>query len=271
MEDFQFYYQKKLVPFFGTDVFNEFVYLKPLGYAGDFIVSGYIYDNNYSGDSVFAKLIHKYSLSLPMAQAHFHRKSYLKDEIERCLKTKKNPRIISLGCGPAREIIEYLLEKRFLPKKYEIYCLDFEKLAIKCLKRRIRHIELKLQKKINIEYVGGNILEFVGSNKWQSNLGEFDLVYMAGVLDYFDNKIASHIIKNVFSSIVRPKGRFIVINVFEDSISRAYYELLGGWKLHHRNKANLLSLCKNIDFTRKITVSFCKKTKKNLYLTLVRK
>lgn len=110
------YYVKEMMDYIGTGVeTNTYIRMQPLGYAGDYVTMNYIYDYNgdqYLGDTLYSKLINKYTCTIDVAKSNIFRKEYLKSQILKCCLEIENPKILSIGCGPAREIMELLKRKK---------------------------------------------------------------------------------------------------------------------------------------------------------------
>jgi extracellular factor (EF) 3-hydroxypalmitic acid methyl ester biosynthesis protein len=90
-------------------------YTKPLGYPGDYQVMMYYYDNAFEGDSTFARVFHKFFVEHPLSNGVRTRKDLVRDlitsEQERFAELggdQAHYRVTSLGCGPAREVAEYV-------------------------------------------------------------------------------------------------------------------------------------------------------------------
>jgi hypothetical protein len=74
------YCQEELHSLYLCSPFVRRIYEKPLGYAGDYVMMNYIYEDGYEGDTTYDKLVHRYVLSLPVTLANKNRKYYLKKE-----------------------------------------------------------------------------------------------------------------------------------------------------------------------------------------------
>ena len=94
-------------------------YTKPLGYAGDYQVMRYYYDNALEGDSVFAQVFHKFGAEHPLSNGVRTRKDFvvrlMEEEHARYLaRGEAEPvfRVASLGCGPAREVSDFIAHRK---------------------------------------------------------------------------------------------------------------------------------------------------------------
>lgn len=221
---------------------NRHIYRKPLGYAGDFIMMNYIYnyhDGAYTGATTFERLVNHYTCSIPISKSNIGRKEFLKQQLLSTIERCEQPRILSVGSGPLRELTELACEGR-LSKPIWFTCLDFEQKAIEYAKSEIEALEPAKRSLISLEFVLGNVVAMIRSKSVREKLKDYDLVYASGVFDYLSDRLASALLHQLYQS-AREKGRLIVVNASLDASShRGYYELLGEWEMYHRTESEVL-------------------------------
>jgi SAM-dependent methyltransferase len=109
-------------------------YGKPLGYPGDFIVMLHIYKDGFEGDTAFGRVFHKLACEEPLSAGVRARKELVKEltggEYERRRAAGAPLRVMSLGCGPAREVVEYLTERPEPPRDVHWTLIDQEEKAL---------------------------------------------------------------------------------------------------------------------------------------------
>jgi extracellular factor (EF) 3-hydroxypalmitic acid methyl ester biosynthesis protein len=112
-------------------------YTKPLGYSGDYQVMLYYYNNALEGDSIFARVFHKFGVEHPLSAGVRTRKDYIVDlmesEHQRYLATEETDpvfRVASLGCGPAREISDFIKRRKGWPGQAVLTLIDQEEEAL---------------------------------------------------------------------------------------------------------------------------------------------
>ncbi|MCM8792838.1 MAG: response regulator [Candidatus Omnitrophica bacterium] len=223
---------------------NRHVYQKPLGYPGDYIMMNYIYDyngnKNYLGTSSFEKLINHYTCNIPISCSNIKRKEFLKEKILEALETKDKAKILSVACGPARELIELLREGK-ITKPLLFKCLDFEKKALDYVDNEIKKIEQRKKELLSIEYICRDITSIIRDRQLKEKLRVQDLIYAFGIFDYLSDYMAARLTKELFQ-LLDKDGKLIICNVsLKNSSHRAYYELLGGWNMVYRTKEDMLS------------------------------
>lgn len=228
---------------------NRRIYQKPLGYPGDYIIMNYIYDYNgeksYLGGSTFEKLINNYTCNIPVSCANVARKNFLKNTILKLINDVVTPRITSIGCGSARELLELLGEDK-VNKKTFYQCLDLEREALRYIKEAIDIIPGSKTHLLEIKYIHRDITSIIRDKKLKDLIKGSDLTYLSGVYDYLSNKMAKRLTSELFS-LLGDKGKLIICNIsLENSSHRAYYELLGEWNMVHRAKEEMLDWTKEL-------------------------
>ena len=262
----QLYLQQEIALFFADSPYNKRVYDKPLGYDGDYMMMLYLYQDQYEGNSTFAKLIHKYSVNVPAAVANRNRKELCKKYINEYLKKMKNPRITSVASGPIIEIIEILNENpAALDGRYS--CIDFDRSTIDYAEQQIKELRSKKGRDIDIKFINENILNLLKRGRLKNALELQDLIYSLGLIDYLGDKMAERIIENLYD-VLAPSGTMIIGNVHTSNPSRAFVEMLGEWKINHRSEVQMLGLAKNIKDAKSVKIVYEESTKMNVFLII---
>src|SRR2546422_636133 len=109
--------------------FMHRIYVKPLGYAGDYEMVNMILRDPCEGGSLFAKLLNVFILSQVPATAHRNRVTYLTqklvEETLRAARSGKTARVLNLGCGPAKEVQDFLSQHE-LSEQAQFELIDFD-------------------------------------------------------------------------------------------------------------------------------------------------
>lgn len=248
-------HQKKLYSEFFKTELNEF-YLtspyarrameKPFGYAGDFEMMNQVYRNEYEGKSLFAKLMHKYTVSEPGAQAVRERKKVLAEKIMEIISSSQNStvKICSLASGPAQEIV-YLLQNCKLPagKAIELYLVDQDIEALLDARRNIGAAILNGNSNVKIHCWPISVKHLIekGSSAAEFLQTRFDLIYSAGLFDYLLQPIAK-ILVNILFEQLNSRGRLLIGNFHPNSPTRAIGELSVDWRLVYRTEEEMRDL-----------------------------
>lgn len=200
------------------------IMLKPYGYPGDFEIIDKIYtgwvspkDDLYKWDLYFH--------SLEATEALRNRKDYFKH----LLKKLENdlPVVLSVGCGPCREIYEYLNEN---PES----SISFE-----CIDRDIRAIDFskKLIKSHQIIFHHTDAFRFRGRTV-------YNLIYSGGLFDYLNDRQFVFLLKKLIN-LITPGGELVIGNFSTNNPSKNHMEF-GEWFLKYRNEEDLINLAKLI-------------------------
>jgi hypothetical protein len=222
---------------FGDDFLNNTMHghalMKPFGYAGDFLIIDKIYTFHTSAIPeyvIWDEYFHNHSAP----KAVRNRKEYFKKTLQSKLKST-SLKLLNVASGPARDI-------------YEIYsALKIkETLITTCIEMDAKAIIYA--KELNKEFIP--YINFINKNIFKYQTEErYDLVWSAGLFDYFDDK-AFLMILNRMKNWVTKNGEIIIGNFNQNNNpSRGYMELFGEWYLHHRTENELIFLAKEAGFS----------------------
>jgi extracellular factor (EF) 3-hydroxypalmitic acid methyl ester biosynthesis protein len=224
--------REKLIRLFGDDFMNQtiqgFGYRKPHGYAGDFEIIDYIYQKKINADERFRKW-DKYLHSQAACKAVINRKTYFIELVKEKLLNNQSPlRILNIASGPCRDLLE--LFGQVSTDKIKIHCVEMDPNAI-CYARNL------LGKfSASVEFIQENIFKFNTDDK-------FDLVWSAGLFDYFADGDFIKLLSKVYSWC-SPSGEMVIGNFSVSNPSRSYMEKGTGWYLFHRTEDELKSLAR---------------------------
>jgi len=219
---------------------GRFVRRKPLGYAGDFMVMNYFYDfiDQYLGESSYEKLMNHYSSNIPIADSLVERKEFFKQKILDVMAEKEPVRILSVASGSARELME-LVEEAKIDKPLYFDCLDVEQEAFEYIKKALEKINTENKKNLHIRFIRASFLDLIKGRDIPDLFKKYDFVYSSGMFDYLTDRMARKLISYMFG-LLETSASLVVTNARKEDYHRAYYEMLGGWKLSHRSDKEAL-------------------------------
>ena len=217
--------------FFGQDFLENtlqgMALLKKYGYAGDFIMIDKIYTGNTSGNQFFHSW-DQYFNNHAAPKAVRNRKRYFKQLVLQKLQAGNSVKLLNVASGPARDLLELYAEKP-AATKLETLCIEMDSHAVAYGEN------LTAPYAADIRFINKNIFKFDTEEK-------FDLVWSAGLFDYFDNKTFVYVL-NKFKNWVTGQGEIVIGNFNEShNPSREYMELFGNWYLQHRSANQLKAL-----------------------------
>ena len=203
--------------------------MKPLGYAGDFLLIDWIYTGKTAPSGPEKKLDQVFQ-SYEAAEAVRNRKKFF---IQKCLKLikEKNERvdILNLGCGPCRDVLEtYQASEN--GSNLHFHCVDQEPKAIEYAKKLLNHNHVQN----NIQLDCNNIFHLKTTHK-------YDLIWIAGLFDYLEDRTARLLLKKIWRYL-KKDGQIIFGNFSPKNPTRKGMEIGCRWYLIHRTAQDLTKL-----------------------------
>ncbi|MCD4769677.1 MAG: class I SAM-dependent methyltransferase [Bacteroidales bacterium] len=226
--------------------------IKPFGYPGDFTIINNIYRQYVNPDPKYSNW-DRFFQNQAGAQAVRNRKDYF---INYCsnleASDKKNIKVLILACGPATDVHEYL--EKNPDSRIMFNLVDYDQDAIDFAKHQ--------NQKFNgsIKYYRINVLRYKPSRY-------FDLIWSAGLFDYFKNKHFSYMIDKYYKYL-NEKGELIIGNFSIDNPTKRLMEVLSEWYLNHRSKYNLLKLAVDAGIDENLVQIDMEELGVNLFLRL---
>lgn len=202
-----------------TSTLQGHVCLKPRGYDGDFEIIDKIYSYHRSSNEREAAWDDFFHFG-DASKAVRNRKDFFKSVLA---TMPRHSKILNLACGPSRDLLEFMQSNDF---ELSIDNVDLDENAI-------AYSKLMLPPSGNIQFHHKNVLRFSPEQK-------YDLIWSAGLFDYFDDKVFTRLI-NRYVHFLNPGGRLIVGNFSLENSSRDYMEY-GNWNLYHRSREKLVEL-----------------------------
>jgi len=215
---------------------------KPLGYAGDYEMVNMMVRDPYEGSSLFAKMLNTYFLNIPPAVAHRNRIAYLTQRLEnealRAERTGRILRIYNLGCGPAKEIQNFL-EMSQLAEHTQFTLLDFNDETLQYAGKVLTDCKARYHRNTPIRLLKKSVAQVLKDAAKAGSAGsQYDLVYCAGLFDYLPNVICERL-ANIFYEMLSPGGLLIMTNVEASNPSRGWMDYAVEWHLIYRDSKSL--------------------------------
>jgi extracellular factor (EF) 3-hydroxypalmitic acid methyl ester biosynthesis protein len=239
------YAKRQLHPQLLCSPFAFRTYQKPLGYAGDYEMVNMILRDPLEGSSLFSKMVNSWFLRQQPAEAHRNRIAYLtqllRTESHRLAKNGRLAKIFNLGCGPAGEVQNFLVQDE-ISNRASFALLDFNDETVQHTTRVLQELKSKLGRGTKIDVIKRSVHQVLKEEiKPGARQQTFDLVYCAGVFDYLSDRICKRLM-DIFYDMLEPGGVLVVTNVDASNPSRNGMEYLLDWHLVYRNSAQLRSL-----------------------------
>lgn len=234
---------------FSVKTLQGFVVNKPHGYAGDFEIIDRIYTHWISEIPHLANWDRFFHWQ-QAPRAVRNRKSYFKNLLVQLAQEVDDQKmVLNVGCGPARDVSEYLYENPC--STLEIDSLDMDVKAIAYAR----------------SLVNQNGIRFTCKNAFRITCEKkYDLVWSAGLFDYLDEKQFIFLLRKLYQA-ARPGGRIVVGNFSDTNSSREYMEF-GEWFLIHRSADRLFDIAKRAGYLPGSIHIDSDPTGVNLFLTI---
>jgi extracellular factor (EF) 3-hydroxypalmitic acid methyl ester biosynthesis protein len=238
---------RHLHPLFLCAPFGHRTYHKPLGYAGDYEIMNMIHRNTFEGGSLYARVVHYWLVNQWAAKSVRNRVAHMKNklvqEVARVVREKRVAKILNLGCGPAREVQDFLMEHR-LSDHAEFTLLDFDAETLDYATSRLEEIKRSHKRETIIRKKQMSVTQLIKymSQPASSPLGTgFDLIYCGGLFDYLTDQMCRQLV-GLFYEWIAPGGLVIVANMHaEQRPFRHMVEYLLDWHLIYRDAACMAS------------------------------
>ena len=241
------YVKRQLHPVVSCAPFFYRAFRKPLGYAGDYEMVNMMLRDPVEGGSMFAKMLNVFFLKTPPVVGHRNRIVYLlqrlREETARRASVGKPIRIFNLGCGPAREIQEFIAQDE-LSNHASFTLLDFNDETLAYTGGLLQELKTRHRRTTEIRMLKRSvhqILKDSGKPGPETTPGSYDLVYCAGLFDYLSDRICKRLM-NIFYDLVAPGGLLVATNVDASNPSRNWMEYVVEWHLVYRDKRTLETL-----------------------------
>lgn len=239
------YAKRQLHPLILCSPFAYRTYHKPLGYAGDYEMINMILRDPLEGSSLFAKSVNLWFLTQAPAAAHRNRIQFLAkllgEETRRRASRGQPMRIFDLGCGPAREVQQFLSQDA-ISDHANFTLLDFNDETLEYTGKVLVDLRAKFGRSTKIDLIKKSVHQVLKEEaKPGVNQPRYDLIYCAGVFDYLSDRICKRLM-NIFYSMLEPGGLLVATNVDASNPSRNGMEYLLEWHLNYRNVKQLKAL-----------------------------
>jgi SAM-dependent methyltransferase len=208
---------------------------KPRGYPGDAVLLDYIYGCAPlpEGTTKRGRAIHRWNVANSVAfRSVRRRRRIVADHLNAVAARRRNARVLAVACGHLREA--QLSAAVVAGDLGELVAIDrdpenLDVVRASCVGLPVRCVEATV----------GDVL------KHRVDLGEFDLIYAAGLYDDLPDALARDLTATLASGLV-PGGELLVAN-FVDHCEAAYAEAITDSFLLYRSESHLVSLARDVE------------------------
>jgi hypothetical protein len=237
----------------------------------------YYYDNAFEGPSVFARVFHKFFIEHPLSHGVRTRKDMVVDlmhrELERLQaagKPEPTLRVASLGCGPAREVRDFVSTRRRWPGEIKWTLIDQEdetlSVAYHAGTRELaapgNHGRGALHC-LNLSFA-----QLLQEPALMQSIDRQDFIYSTGLFDYLRESRAKALIVGLYERLA-PGGLLAVGNAVGPNLWFWSPECVLDWTLLYRTREEMLRLAS--DLPAGCGIEVVKESGEAYYFLLVRK
>lgn len=236
------YYQQLIQSFFMDFDLGFRSYTKPCGYAGDYKLINYYYEKHSNFKTSFDKALDLYTIMhTPCGQSVQNRKKFIVNFINNIQNNRKKLSILSIGSGPAQEIVEFCSIRETNKNNIKITLLDLDDNALNYAKTKLSKF---INKNTKISFINLNILNLLYN---KSHFQSQDIIYSIGLFDYFNDVFFKKCAKILYDKL-QNNGYLIIGNISSSNPHRSYMALLAEWYLIYRDKKHLFDLANECGF-----------------------
>ena len=221
-------------------------YFKPLGYPGDYQIMNFMYDNEPVGDNLRSKFLHMLGViaGKPIVSRMDTLAQLIVDHAASRETDEAPVNIMSIGCGPAREL-EPILKMSPQTTKWEATLVDQEPLALEYALSSA--IGLGAPDRMKATALNVSFKDMLNGTPVGAQIFGQDIVYSAGLVDYLSPLLALRFVRRMYD-FIRPGGRLIIGNVNNSRTGTLWpMEYVLDWTLYFRNMDEMKAIAGGIE------------------------
>jgi len=230
-------------------------YHKPLGYAGDFQTMLHIYRDGLEGRTAFDKVFHKLTCEEPLARGvHTRMALVLKHHIEaydayvrlRHGDPSEPFRVLSLGGGPCREMVEFLKARAQGPVPVHWTVLDQEEQALSYAHEQVGRGISRARAPHRLQCWNTSYIQLVKDPTLPLVTRAQHLVYASGLFDYLHD-LGARVLVRVLHERLAPGGLMLVGNARWPNDHFWFSEFVLDWNLIYRTEEEMHGLLEDVE------------------------
>lgn len=217
--------------YFLQDPFTRHSFEKPRGYSGDAQLLDYIYghpsiESEVADATPLGRALYAYTSNSPSPVAVRERRDLLAREVDRiALAHPGEAEILTIAAGHLREAAASTGVREGKVKRW--VALDQDPLSIGSITRDMAGTA--------VDAIDGSVR---GILKNAYTLGDFDLVYAAGLYDYLPRAVAIKLTRKCMG-MLKPGGTFLFANFAQEIQDIGYMETFMNWMLILRSEDDM--------------------------------
>ena len=216
-------------------------YFKQRGYPGDFSMMNQVYDWEREGADVYGQLMHRVGLDVAECIAtRMHVVKRVISDVIRAHQGEAPVRIMSLGCGSAREVELYLKDTDAPQAPVRFTLIDQEEEALAYAYDRAHPLTLTAKRQAKVQPLNVSFSDVLRGGPWLDEVGPQDLIYSVGLIDYLIDRRARALAARLYERLA-PGGLLIIGNMEDTALSNLWpMEFITDWHLYYRTDKDML-------------------------------
>lgn len=249
------YFRACLDPLLLCAPFIHRCYTKPLGYPGDYGMMNMMLGDPFQGNSLYAKIVNAWVILSAAGDAYRHRVVYLEkvlhEEVARVQADGRTCRILSLGCGAAREVQQFILNDP-LSEKCSFTLLDFSPDTIAYATAQIAAAKTSTGRETEVQTHEFSVQQMLArggrmianprlARSGPLERGKYDILYCAGLFDYLSERVCSRLLE-IFWELAAPGAALVASNFNPVNPIRGFMDYALDWRLIYREEDEVRAL-----------------------------
>jgi extracellular factor (EF) 3-hydroxypalmitic acid methyl ester biosynthesis protein len=170
-----------------------------------------------------------------------HLREHILNETARVVRAGRTARILNVGCGPAREVQEFLRESP-LSDQADFLLIDFNEETLLHAGQRLVEAKRQYSRRTTIRTEQISVYELLKRTQRGGTPGQqFDLIYCSGLFDYLAPDTCRALMELWYNSL-SPGGLMLVANMTDTKPFRHFIEFVLDWQLIYRNSREVRML-----------------------------
>jgi hypothetical protein len=208
--------------------FTSHSFSRPRGYPGDAGLLDFVYRHPDARPATEkatdgGRTVMSFTVNVSACEAVRQRKEVLARKIDEIAELRPGAEVLAIACGHLREAESSIALQQ--GKLGRLLATDQDQISLE----RVAAYRETISSKIDVKNL--SVRNFITA---RHGLGEFDLVYAAGLYDYLDARMAARLTSSLFS-LLKSGGRLLIPNFRTGVNEEAYMEVYMDWYLIYRS------------------------------------
>lgn len=233
---------------------------KPLGYPGDYQLMLMMYADQLEGDSTFARVFHKLFSENPLSSGVRTRKEMIVEltirELERFQAARREApfRATSLGCGPAREVADFVQRQKSWPGVIHWELIDQEDEALSVAYHQSQaELSRAVRGRGAVTCLNLSFTQILSDPSILPTDAPQDFIYSMGLFDYLRERRGQELVEALYARLA-PGGLLVVGNAHGAEKHFWAPEMLADWTLLYRTRDDMKRLAARLPSSAELEV-----------------